>query len=98
MAKKKSSSKDDGLKNLSFEEAIRVLTEIVEKIETGQVPLQEGLQQYERGMALIGQCRRILEDAEKRIAEIESQHSPSGASRHKEKETDEDDDKEEELF
>lgn len=47
-----------------------MLTGIVDKIETGQVPLAESLQQYEKGMALIKHCRAILLDAEKRIEEI----------------------------
>ena len=95
MAKKKSPSKSgEQIKTLSFEEAIRALTEIVEKIETGQVPLQESLKQYEKGMALIGQCRRILEDAEKRIEEIEEKHSPTGEGRQTEKESEEEDEEE----
>ncbi len=96
MSKKKQSSKggQDGGK-LSFEEAIRALTEIVEKIETGQVPLEESLVQYEKGMALIGQCRRILQDAEKRIAEIEQRHGSDQESGEPEEETEEEDSEEE---
>ena len=67
MAKKK---KNNDLEKLSFEQSIETLTEIVDKIETGQVPLAESLQQYEKGMALIKHCRTILLDAEKRIEEI----------------------------
>lgn len=58
------------LGELSFEEAIKELTNIVGKIEQGQIPLQDSLQQYERGMALIKQCRTILQKAEKRIEKI----------------------------
>ena len=54
----------------SFEEAIKDLTEIVGKIESGQTPLQDSLEQYEKGMALIKQCRTILQKAEKRIEKI----------------------------
>lgn len=54
----------------SFEEAITELTEIVSKIESGQTPLQNSLEQYEKGMALIKHCRAILEKAEKRIEKI----------------------------
>ena len=67
MAGKK--EKDD-LGGLSFEESIKELTNIVGKIEQGQIPLQESLQQYERGMALIKHCRTILNKAEKRIEKI----------------------------
>ena len=67
MAGKK--QKDD-VGDLSFEESIKELTNIVGKIEQGQIPLQASLQQYERGMALIKQCRTILQKAEKRIEKI----------------------------
>jgi exodeoxyribonuclease VII small subunit len=67
MAGKK--QKDD-VGGLSFEESIKELTNIVGKIEQGQIPLQDSLQQYERGMALIKQCRTILQKAEKRIEKI----------------------------
>ena len=55
---------------LSFEEAIRELTNIVGKIEQGQIPLKDSLEQYEKGMALIKQCRTILQKAEERIEKI----------------------------
>jgi len=64
--KKEKSSLD----KLSFEEAIKELTGIVEKIEHGEIALQESLQQYERGMALIKHCRTVLQKAEKRIEKI----------------------------
>jgi len=55
---------------LSFEEAIKELTDIVGKIEQGQIPLQDSLEQYEKGMALIKHCRTILQKAEERIEKI----------------------------
>lgn len=55
---------------ISFEDAVKVLTEIVEKIEAGQVPLAESIEQYEKGMGLIKHCRGILQSAEKRIEKI----------------------------
>ncbi len=67
MATKK---KKDDLGELSFEESIKELTNIVGKIEQGQIPLQDSLSQYEKGMALIKQCRTILQKAEKRIEKI----------------------------
>ena len=58
------------IEKLSFEEAIKELTSIVGKIEQGQIPLQDSLEQYEKGMALIKHCRAILQKAEKRIEKI----------------------------
>ncbi len=62
--------KKNDIGKLSFEEAIKQLTNIVGKIEQGEIPLQDSLQQYEKGMALIKHCRGILQKAEKRIEKI----------------------------
>ena len=67
---------------MSFEEAIKELTSIVSKIEQGQIPLQDSLEQYERGMALIKHCRGILQQAEKRIEKI-AEEEESGDSSQK---------------
>jgi exodeoxyribonuclease VII small subunit len=57
-------------KNLTFEQALKKLSDIVAKIESGQIPLEQSLTQYEEGMDLIKYCRGILEKAEKKIEEI----------------------------
>jgi len=58
------------ISKLSFEQAIKTLTEIVSRIEQGQIPLAQSLEQYEKGMALIDHCRAILTKAEQRIEKI----------------------------
>ena len=63
------------ISKLSFEQAIKELGNIVGKIEQGQIPLQDSLQQYERGMALIKHCRTILAKAEKRIEKISKEEN-----------------------
>jgi len=68
----KNEEKND-ITKLSFEDAIKALTEIVTKIEQGQIPLEASLEQYEKGMTLIRHCRSILQDAEKRIDKITKQ-------------------------
>jgi len=65
----------DDIAKVSFEEAIKELTEIVGRIEQGQIPLQESLRQYEKGMALIKHCRTILQKAEKRIEKISQEEA-----------------------
>ena len=62
--------KKDDISKLSFEAAIKELGSIVGKIEQGEIPLQDSLSQYERGMALIKHCQAILQKAEKRIEKI----------------------------
>jgi exodeoxyribonuclease VII small subunit len=68
--------------NMSFEEAIRELTNIVGKIEQGQIPLQDSLEQYEKGMALIKQCRTILQKAEEQIEKITKEDETEDSGRH----------------
>jgi exodeoxyribonuclease VII small subunit len=70
MAEKKP---DEDIGKLSFEAAIKELTAIVGRIEHGEIPLQESMEQYEKGMALIKHCRGILAKAEKRIEKISEQ-------------------------
>lgn len=65
-----SAKENNNISKMSFEEAIKDLTNIVGEIEQGQIPLQDSLTQYEKGMALIKHCRTILQKAEKRIEKI----------------------------
>jgi exodeoxyribonuclease VII small subunit len=61
---------NNDISSLSFEQAIKKLTDIVGKIENGQISLEQSLAQYEQGMELIKHCRAILQKAEKKIEEI----------------------------
>ena len=65
----KDEAKND-VSKLTFEQAIKELTGIVGKIEQGEIALADSIQQYEKGMALIKHCRKILQEAEKRIEKI----------------------------
>ncbi len=66
----------DEISKLTFEQAINQLKGIVDKIEQGEIPLQDSLEQYEKGMALIKHCRDILQKAEKRIERISKEEPP----------------------
>jgi len=73
MAKNK---QNNDISKLSFEQAIKELTNIVGRIEQGEFPLADSLEQYEKGMALIKHCRDILQKAEKRIEKIAEKEKP----------------------
>jgi exodeoxyribonuclease VII small subunit len=66
----------DEIGKLTFEQAIQQLKGIVDRIEQGEIPLQDSLEQYEKGMALIKHCRDILQKAEKRIEKISKEEPP----------------------
>lgn len=55
---------------LSFEDALRELENIVQRLERGDVPLDESIALYARGEALRAQCQRRLTDAEARIEKL----------------------------
>lgn len=50
-----------------FEGAIAELETIVKKLEEGELPLEQSLALYERGVQLSRFCHARLEDAERRI-------------------------------
>jgi exodeoxyribonuclease VII small subunit len=58
------------IKSLSFEKALAALEEIVAKLESGRVDLEESIKIYERGEALRKHCETKLAEAEARIEKI----------------------------
>jgi exodeoxyribonuclease VII small subunit len=70
VAKKKTTSGAGAGPEVSFEEAIERLEGIIDRIERGEVGLEESLTEYERGVGLIRRCREVLDQAEQRIAEL----------------------------
>jgi exodeoxyribonuclease VII small subunit len=55
---------------LPFEQAIKELESIVQRLEGGQVPLEESVTIYERGEALKQRCEELLRQAEARVEKI----------------------------
>jgi exodeoxyribonuclease VII small subunit len=51
----------------TFEEAVSRLEEIVQLLESGDLPLDETVRLYEEGQKLIAFCQQKLADAERRI-------------------------------
>lgn len=50
-----------------FETALQTLTQLVEKMEHGQLPLEESLKCYEQGVGLIRECHSALEAAKQQV-------------------------------
>ena len=51
----------------SFEESLDELQRIVSELEEGDIGLEESLERFEKGIALLRSCYQILERAEQRI-------------------------------
>lgn len=70
MPAKKAQSETGKSAEPPFEEAIESLEAIIERIEKGEVGLEESLAEYEKGVALVQRCREILGRVEQRITEL----------------------------
>ena len=55
----------------TFEAALAELEEIVARMESGQLPLQESLAAYKRGALLLTQCQATLADAQAQVEVLE---------------------------
>lgn len=56
--------------DLSFEDALARLEGIVQRLESGQAPLEESISLYEQGAALKAHCEARLKDAQLRVEKI----------------------------
>jgi exodeoxyribonuclease VII small subunit len=52
---------------LDFEGAMRDLEELVDRLEQGDLPLEESLAAFERGVMLTRSCQSALKDAEQKV-------------------------------
>ena len=58
------------ISEMSFEQALAELERIVERLEQGNVALEESISQYSRGEALREHCQALLGAAEAKVEKI----------------------------
>lgn len=51
----------------TFEQSLKRLEEIVEKLETGEVPLEETINLFQEGMELVNFCNQKLEEVKHKV-------------------------------
>ena len=61
------------LKN--FELSLEKLEKIVQRLESGEVTLDESLKDFEEGVTLFKDCREVLESAQKKVKVLTDQLS-----------------------
>ena len=61
---------DKKTKELSFEESLANLEEIVKKLESGDVPLDLAIDEFNMAMVLAKSCDEKLKNAEETIAKL----------------------------
>ncbi|MCD7891329.1 MAG: exodeoxyribonuclease VII small subunit [Ruminococcus sp.] len=62
-------SGDNMNENLTFEDNMKKLGEIVSQLEKGDIPLERAVELYGEGVGLSVKCRRQLEEAQLKITE-----------------------------
>lgn len=58
------------MENITFEEALARLQEIVRQLENGDLPLERSLELFEEGIGLFKRCQTELQIAEGRISKL----------------------------
>ena len=73
---------DNDLAQMSFEDALRALEEVVAKLERGDVQLDQSIALYERGAALRARCEAKLKEAEEKVSKItlDGTGAPTGST------------------
>jgi exodeoxyribonuclease VII small subunit len=68
--------------DMSFEDAIRELEQVVTALDRGDVALEDSIKLYERGAALKARCEAKLKEAEEKVAQItlDANGQPTGTT------------------
>ena len=56
--------------SMTFEQSLKRLEEIVKRMESGDVALEEALALCEEGPALAGSCNKLLDSAELKVLQM----------------------------
>jgi exodeoxyribonuclease VII small subunit len=64
------SDEEADISQMSFEQALKELEDIVTSLEQGDVALEESIAKYERGEKLRGHCQKLLGAAEAKVEKI----------------------------
>ncbi|HBS50479.1 MAG TPA: exodeoxyribonuclease VII small subunit [Rhodobacteraceae bacterium] len=73
---------DKPVQDMSFEEAMKELEAVVDKLEHGDVALNDSIALYERGAQLKKRCEDELKRAEEKVAAIrlDAEGNPTGTT------------------
>ncbi len=58
------------MQKMTYEKAVEKLEEIVDKLENGNLPLEEMMKLYEEGTVLAAKCAKSLDAAQLKITEL----------------------------
>lgn len=69
----------EDIKNLTFEQAKAQLEELVGRMESGNMPLEQLIGAYERGSVLAAHCRNLLAGLQRRVEIIVNGNDPQAS-------------------
>lgn len=67
--------KENKIPKKTFEESLAELEGIVQRLERGDVPLEEALSTFQEGMVLSKQCQDTLDQAEKTLTKVMTENN-----------------------
>ena len=70
MAKKKETKAAEEEQTLSLEDAFAQIEEVIGRLETEDITLEQSFAEYNRGMALLAQCNETIDQVEKKVLKI----------------------------
>lgn len=73
-------NQSDDAQAFPFEESLKQLEDLVERLESGEISLEESLQDFESGVALVRILRERLDQAQQRVDKIVEQEGGETAA------------------
>ncbi len=64
------------MRQKSFETALKELETVLEKLENGDLSLEESLKYYEKGIGLYAGCAKELEQARLKLTQLQKEDQP----------------------
>jgi exodeoxyribonuclease VII small subunit len=58
------------IESLSFEDSYAMLEQVIQKLESGELSLEESVALYEQGIKLAAHCGRKLDDAQLKVTQL----------------------------
>jgi exodeoxyribonuclease VII small subunit len=65
----------------TFEQAMKALEQIVQELESGELPLEAAIKKFEEGIELSTYCSRKLEETERKITLLLQDGSVEGVEK-----------------
>lgn len=70
MAKKKEENKPEEEQELSLENSFAQIEEVIRRLETEDITLEESFSAYNQGMALLAKCNESIDRVEKKVLKV----------------------------